>query len=130
MTSYIRSLLLILLVLSGINTAVNAQTFVYANKVTSSSESVTVLADDLGYTLTTGYFYGNNVDFDPGPGFVGFNSSAGSSDIFVMLKNPTGGLVWVKAIGDQQTEMPIKMVTVGSNIFIIGTFTGTVDFDP
>lgn len=41
-----------------------------------------VLKNDTIYT--TGYFAGNNVDLDPGPGYYGVNTTLASADIYVL----------------------------------------------
>ncbi|MFN9301923.1 MAG: SBBP repeat-containing protein [Candidatus Kapaibacterium sp.] len=86
--------------------------------------SVTV--DDEGNVYTTGTFYGT-VDFDPGPDVMKLNPSG----IFIQKLDANGNFIWTKSfggIGDDRTDC-IKFDAQG-NIYTIGFFQDTIDFDP
>ncbi|MFT3909604.1 MAG: hypothetical protein QM737_09280 [Ferruginibacter sp.] len=74
----------------------------------------------------------NTVDFDPGPGV--FNLTAtGTSDICISKLNTAGDFLWAKQIASVPTTRNFSYcLTLDSigNIYLTGSFKGTVDFDP
>jgi hypothetical protein len=94
---------------------------------TDVDEAITI--DVLGNMYLTGNFT-FTPDFDPGP--ATFNlTTAGSSDIFVLKLDATGGFVWVKQLAGTTAESgrDIK-VDIAGNVYTTGFFMGTTDFDP
>ena len=85
-------------------------------------------AGDVYFTGT----FSSTVDFDPGPGLVYHNGpSSGSSNIFVEKLDSAGNLVWVGSYGDQVGDVPAAIVLdTADNVYITGSYSGTVDFDP
>ena len=100
-----------------------------------------VATDPAGNTVVTGSFRGT-VNFNPagtGPTFT----SAGTQDTFVARFGPTGGLLWVRTFAGQMTTSStgpsttttyavgqgsaVTLDTAG-NIFLTGSFQGTVNF--
>ena len=91
-------------------------------------EGRSIVARD-GFVYVTGSF-SNTVDFDPGPGTVSL-TSAGLRDIFVAKYTDAGALVWAKRMGDSGSDAGNAIVVDGSgNVYLTGSFAGTVDFDP
>ncbi|HRO41599.1 MAG TPA: SBBP repeat-containing protein, partial [Flavipsychrobacter sp.] len=94
--------------------------------------SITV--DDAGNVYTTGHFWGT-VDFDPGPGTF-YLSSAGLMDIYICKLDGSGNLIWAKALqgsgGGGFVSNDDSHITLdkSGNIYIVGTFSDTTDFDP
>jgi hypothetical protein len=88
-----------------------------------------IAVDASGNVYTTGYFYGT-ADFDPGAKTVNL-TSAGSIDIFVQKLDVHGNFIWVKQIGARDFDggQSIALDTSG-NVYTLGYFEGTVDFDP
>jgi PKD repeat protein len=85
--------------------------------------------DGSGNVVVTGYFAGTT-DFDPGAGTANL-ISAGSSDIFIAKYGALGNYVWAKGMGGTNVDRPYSLALDGSgNVFITGSFLGTVDFDP
>ena len=94
--------------------------------------------DDRAYTIKTdlennviisGHFTGTT-DFDPSENELLLNSS-GDDDIFIAKYTNTGTLLWAKSIGGYTTDRCYRMdIDQNNNIYITGTFSGTVDFDP
>lgn len=93
---------------------------------------------DLGYSITTdangnvyttGFFEGT-VDFNPGAGTTDL-ISAGGWDIFVLKLDVNGALVWARSMGGLSDDRgySITIDAIG-NIYTIGFFEDTVDFDP
>jgi len=96
----------------------------------SSSESSSSIAiDNSGNTYTTGTFMGT-ADFDPSASTLNLVSN-GDRDVFIQKTDALGNLVWAKSIGGNlfDTGNSIK-VDVSGNIYVVGNFKSTVDFDP
>ena len=93
-------------------------------------EANAVTVDDSGNVIVAGGFQ-TTVDFDPGPGVMNLTSPGGSNG-FVLKLSPTGDLVWVKQLGQTSSStLPSDIKLDGdAQIFLIGEFNGTVDFDP
>ena len=94
--------------------------------------STSVTTDGAGNIYNAGYF-NSTADFDPGPG-IRLMTSIGHQDIFITKFSPTGNLIWAKSIQgrngiSQCNTKSIKLDALG-NIFIVGGFNETVDFDP
>lgn len=122
----------LLLVLSiAFSTVVNAQNFSWAKSMGSSlaDQGNSIALDSTGNVYTVGFFQGT-ADFDPGVGVSNLTSN-GYYDIFITKFDNSGNLVWVKQIGgtDLDQAMSIKLDNYG-NIYLAGSFTLTVDFDP
>lgn len=88
-----------------------------------------VAVDDLGNVYLTGVFSGT-ADFDPSAGV--YNQTAiGESDIFIQRLDAGGNLVWIKTMGGTDIDHG-KSISVDAtgNVYTLGTFKDTVDFDP
>jgi len=86
--------------------------------------------DDMGNIYITGIFQ-STVDFDPGPGTVDVVSS--NYDAFILKLNPAGEFAWVKTIGPGPGQAIFaKAITTDAsgNVYAIGSFDGSADFDP
>ena len=80
-------------------------------------------------TVTIGEF-GNSVDFDFGPGTQSLTSN-GQSDIFIRKLDSDGNLIWVKSIGGVNYDRAASIhIDNNNDIYVLGTFINTVDFDP
>ncbi|MBU1233135.1 MAG: hypothetical protein KKD01_07885 [Proteobacteria bacterium] len=82
-----------------------------------------------GNVCTTGHFSGT-ADFYPGA--ETFNqTSAGSSDIFISKLDINGNFVWAIAIGGTSSASGNSIfVDSSGNVYTMGHFSGTADFDP
>jgi hypothetical protein len=103
-----------------------------------------VTTDSQDNIITGGLFFGT-VDFDPGSG-SDIHSSSGEDDIFLCKYNKEGNFLWAKTWGSTladrdstqsqscsyEFEFPYRGVVTDSNdnIYVTGSFQGTVDFDP
>lgn len=90
-----------------------------------------IAIDASGNVFSTGYFNGV-VDFDPGVGT--FTIDAGinvSRNAFISKLDANGNFIWAKSFAPTSIvrSSAITLDAVG-NIYIAGTFQGTVDFDP
>ncbi|MBK7936520.1 MAG: SBBP repeat-containing protein [Lewinellaceae bacterium] len=89
-----------------------------------------IAVDGSGNVHITGYFQGNNVDFDPAAGVANL-SSTGYSDIFIAKYDASGNYIWAKQAGGTGFESGNGIALDGSgNVHITGNFPGVVDFDP
>lgn len=78
---------------------------------------------------TTGGFNGT-VDFDPGASVFNL-SAAGSEDVFILKLDSLGNFVWARSFGGNNFDSANALsVDIAGNIYTIGTFEGTADFDP
>ncbi|WKZ38736.1 MAG: S-layer homology domain-containing protein [Anaerolineales bacterium] len=72
----------------------------------------------------------STADFDPGPGIFNLTSK-GFYDVAVVKLDATGSFIWAKGFGGTGEEYAMKLaIDQTGNIFIIGSFENTVDFDP
>lgn len=85
--------------------------------------------DPQGNMYSTGYFQ-YSFDFDPGAGVTTLTTD-GVSDCYINKMDPSGNLLWVKRIGGPSEDRPTGLtLDKFGNVYTIGTFLGTVDFDP
>ncbi|MBO9201917.1 MULTISPECIES: T9SS type A sorting domain-containing protein [Niastella] len=114
-------------------TICNAQVkFDWVKRATSTGQLVpgNIAVDATGNVYQAGSFV-TDADFDPGSGTAQFISTGGSSDIFITKRNAAGDLLWVKTIGGADTEEATGLgLDASGNVYVIGDFTGTVNFDP
>ena len=104
--------------------------FVWAKAMggTSGDQGHGISVDTSGNVYTTGSFF-DTVDFDPGP--KTFNlTSAGSRDIFISKLDSNGNFAWAKAMGGTSSDLGRGIfVDASCNVYTIGYFSDTVDFD-
>tara|TARA_R110002049_G_scaffold65035_1_gene170979 strand:+ start:117987 stop:120212 length:2226 start_codon:yes stop_codon:yes gene_type:complete len=101
------------------------------NNACGSAISLTIDSSD--NTYITGYYSGT-VDFDPGASTTNLSSSGGS-DIFILKLDSNGNFIWAKSfqeISNGTYGYTSKCITtdIWGNIYITGSYSGTVDFDP
>ncbi|HEX8515223.1 MAG TPA: SBBP repeat-containing protein [Bacteroidia bacterium] len=79
------------------------------------------------------YLYGgfeDSVDFDSGIG-IEMLSSAGNADVFISKLDSLGNFAWVKGIGGTSYESPGDLkIDESGNVYTLGSFNLTCDFDP
>lgn len=108
-----------------------AGNLVWAKSIGGSREDV---ANSIFTTNKTHIYISGNfqetVDFDPGPGFS-LRTSSGMDDVFLMKMDTAGNLTWSTSFGGKQIDLG-SSVTVDrdDNIYVVGSFRDTVDFDP
>jgi hypothetical protein len=101
----------------------------------SNDGGMSLASDGSGNVYITGYFQGT-VNFDPGQGYI-LISTGVNDDIFICKLDDSGNFFWVKQIGG----LPITsidfyyggkslVVDTSGDVYITGSFAGTVDFDP
>lgn len=85
--------------------------------------------DGSGNLITGGYFTAT-VDFDPGAGTTTLTSN-GSYDSYVSKYNNLGALQWVVSFGGTSSDRIYQgRFDASGNVYVSGSFWGTVDFDP
>jgi len=91
-----------------------------------------VAVDSSGNVYVTGTFWGT-VDFDPTAVGEDIHTSNGDGDAFLTKFDSSGNFIWAKTWG---WKGPLSDTGEGvavdgfGNVYIIGDFMGTVDFDP
>jgi hypothetical protein len=113
-----------------------AGNYVYAKAIGGSSQESTpgdngqsITIDGAGNVYITGSFMGT-ADFDPGPGVANLVSEGGG-DIFIAKYDATGHYVYAKSMGGISDDIGQGIAVDGSgNVYVIGGYYGTVDFDP
>ncbi len=93
-----------------------------------------IAADPSGNILLTGSFTGT-INFDPGPGVFSLTSQFGPG-IFALKLDPNGNFLWPKgmlptssASGGFGYGSSVSTDSAG-NVYLAGTFNGTVNFNP
>lgn len=105
--------------------------FIWAKQIggLSNDESNSITIDQSNNPIITGFFTGT-ADFDPSAG-TNTITSIGAQDIFVTKLNSSGNLVWVKTFGGTSPDRGFSITSDQmNNIYSIGHFQATVDFDP
>jgi len=109
----------------------SAGNFLWANRlgIFNYNNTFSIAVDASGNVYTTSFFSGT-VDFDPGVGVFNL-SSAGASDVYVRKLDASGNFIWAKAMGGPGNETGYTLaLDASANVYVAGTFVGTVDFDP
>jgi hypothetical protein len=91
----------------------------------ASDEGRSVALDNSGDLLVFGSFFGTvNLDFGPGVHEV---TSTGNYDGFILKLNEFGELIWAAHNIPEESAVDIDP---DGNMYLLGSFSGTVDFDP
>jgi hypothetical protein len=86
--------------------------------------------DDSGNVFIAGVFSGT-ADFDPGPGVYSLTSSSGYGCMFICKLNNAGEFVWAETIdGNGNNNLRSIQLDAKANLYAVGNFFDTVDFDP
>lgn len=108
--------------------------FIWAKSIcgTDDVEGLSIASDASGNIHTTGNFYYDPVDFDPGVGTFNLSPLGVGGNIFIQKLDSAGNFVWAKAmskLGGSGEGKSLVIDDVG-NIYCTGGFSGTLDFDP
>lgn len=89
-----------------------------------------VALDGDANVYTVGRFEGT-VDFDPGPGIFNLSSCGSNDDMYISKVDSTGGFLWAHCIGGSAYDYA-RDVAVDSygNVYMVGRFRDSIDFDP
>lgn len=106
--------------------------FLWANNYgdTGFDVGTEIVLDDVGNVCITGYF-DSTVDFNP-DGIAAEHTSAGGADCFVLKLDTDGNYLWSKSFGGVFGTDLANSLTLdsGNNVYVVGRFAGTVDFNP
>jgi hypothetical protein len=107
------------------------QSLLWAKGLNGNSNGIGLacISDASGNVYHTGQFSGI-VDFDPGAATFTIQSS-GANDIYIAAYDQNGNLLWAKDVGAGGSSLANSIAKdAAGNLYITGTFTGIVDFDP
>jgi Domain of unknown function (DUF4347)/Beta-propeller repeat len=106
--------------------------FVWAKAMgTGAYGNAAGIAVDAGGNIYISGSFTGTIDIDPSPTSVANLVSAGEYDIFITKLDSRGDLIWGKSIGGANYDLARGVAIDGSgNVYTVGTFKGTVDFDP
>lgn len=86
-----------------------------------------IAIDELGNVYTTGAFRGT-VDFDPGAGVFNLTTNF-NGGVFVQKLDSLGNFIWARSFGGSSLGSSICLDD-SSNVYTLGIFNNSVDFDP
>ncbi|MFK7786069.1 MAG: SBBP repeat-containing protein [Crocinitomicaceae bacterium] len=104
---------------------------IWARKMGGSGydQGISIIVDSIGNVYTTGSFEGSS-DFDPGVNSY-IQNSVGNTDIFIQKMDTNGNFLWAKQLEGNSFDFPEEIsLDIWGNLFLTGSFEGTVDFDP
>jgi uncharacterized repeat protein (TIGR01451 family) len=109
--------------------------FVWAKAMGGYSECYSVAVDNNGNVYSTGKF-STTSDFDPGPNIFNLYAINGSlnSRTFISKLDAQGNFIWAKSMGKGFVGGSVTGLTIVvdnfSNCYIVGQYSGLIDFDP
>lgn len=113
----------------------DAQNLSWAKQISghSTEYAYSIATDDQGNVYTTGKIGTEATDFDPDSGVFNMSCQGGWA-VFVSKLDAAGHFVWAKqmcggGIGNYGIGYGITVDTF-ANVYVIGRFEGTADFDP
>jgi hypothetical protein len=104
--------------------------YIYANHIGSASDDIGIgiKVDGSCNVYITGSFQGT-ADFNPGSGTTNL-TSIGSYDIFFAKYDAAGNYIFANSTGSASTDVGYGVnIDDNNNIYIIGSFMGTADFN-
>lgn len=107
---------------------------VWARHITGSGnqteEAKSIGFDKDGAVYVCGIF-SQTADFNPGPGVFNLASASGSEDAFLMKLDSAGNMIWARRMGGTGADGAVSLhLDPYGNMFMLGSFAGTVDFNP
>lgn len=106
--------------------------FMWAKNFGGSNDDIPseIVISQTGNVYLTGIFAGT-ADFNPDAA-VSNLTAVGLSDIFVVKVNSDGQFSWAKSIGSTNNDEGngIDIDDFNESVFVIGSFSGTIDLDP
>ncbi len=111
--------------------------FFCCNLLGQAPEWVIAVGVEIKYskTDTEGNIYGvgvfkGTVDFDPSDAVFNLQTSSTKNNMFIVKYNNSGNFVWAKSLGNNENdEAIIDFELYNNELYILGSFNGTVDFD-
>ncbi len=105
--------------------------FVWAKQIGGGRDDIgiSIAVDAAANVYTTGVFAAT-ADFDPGAGTSNM-TSAGANDVFISKLDSSGNFVYAKQISSSSSiDIYSIVLDPSANIYLTGSFRGTIDFDP
>lgn len=96
----------------------------------TSTEAIRTITTDKDNNIFGGGYFGQTVDFDPGPNEQNFTVLNGVIDRFLMKMDKDGNLVWAHHLTGKNDE-GIKSITIDKNndLCVTGHINGETDLD-
>lgn len=103
--------------------------FIWAKSIggTVDEQINCMTVDAAGNIYAAGYF-SDLVDFDPGPAVDTMRAPSYASFGFIAKYGPSGNLVWARSTSGSHPTAIAR--DAAGNLYTVGSFSGTVDFDP
>jgi Beta-propeller repeat len=121
-----KRIFLVLCCFSALLSTAQLPSFQWANKMVGSN-SRSIATDALGNVYMLGNMGASStLDVDPGPGVYNLNGADGTVIIYKL--NTAGGFVWAKQLPGVSPEC--IRVDAAENVYLVGHYTLTQDFDP
>lgn len=106
--------------------------FMWAKNFGGSNDDIPseIVISQTGNVYLTGIFAGT-ADFNPDVA-VSNLTAVGLSDVFVLKVNSDGQFAWAKSVGSTNNDEGngIDIDDFNESVFVIGSFSGTIDLDP
>ena len=105
-------------------------TFAFALSGLSPTGVTRIAADPVGNVYVAGTYTGT-IDLDPSTTTAYNLVGKGGTDVFVAKYSATGQIMWAKTLDGAANETIADVVVDGiGNVYVAGTFSGAVDFNP
>ena len=96
----------------------------------TEDDSAADICYGIGALYVAGRFMGTDVDFDPS-GATDLHSAVGDTDAFLSSLTSSGDFRWAATWGGSDKDFCRALTQYsGDQFFVVGGFTGVVDFDP
>ncbi|HRG60057.1 MAG TPA: hypothetical protein PK323_13970, partial [Bacteroidia bacterium] len=105
--------------------------FIWARQISGVNEEYceSIALDNSGNILVGGHYAGTT-DFNPGAGIYNL-TAVGGEDIFILKLDASGNFLWAKSVGGGNADYNNAIAAdPQGNVYAVGQFTFTVDFDP
>lgn len=107
--------------------------FIWAKRMGGNGpeQGYAITVDTIGNVYTAGYFNSSVADFDPSAATFTLGVTGNNGDVFISKLDPNGNFVWAKRIGTLANDFCYTIdVDLNQNVFITGSYSSTMDFDP
>lgn len=105
--------------------------FLWAKKIDNDTDLniAKIAIDKQNNVYVTGYYRGVS-DLDPTTGVATFTSN-GITDCFMIKLDPAGNFIWANSFGGTGFDLGVNFAfDAANNVYVLGSFENTVDFDP
>ncbi len=103
----------------------------WAKNFLKTSTTISSMVTDTSKNLYIAGSFEDTIDFDPDTNLIHNISSTGNMDMFVLKLDSAGNFAWAKGIGGIQSDIITGLrYNADETIYLLGSFSDTVDFDP